>query len=169
MKSISSVKMLEIKENENRQQLHKVEHVQEGECSRECSVDVEDEDDEIRELYVYPNRGSESGSNIRNRSYVTKVGGRTSRRSRKKVTGNYLNETRDAGGVVTLKRKDPYGKLYVARSRFIPGQYGAFLNERVEPNTELAVYSWTSLTAKEVEEAEEKTFIVNATKKCEWA
>ena len=71
MKSSSSVKVVGIEENENRQQLHKVEHGQEGECSQECSVDVEDEEDEISESYVYPNRGSESGSSIKSRSYVT--------------------------------------------------------------------------------------------------
>ena len=158
-----AIKVACIEVNENRQQLRKVENGQEGECGQGGHVEeVEDEDDEEGALKVYPNSGNECGSCIRSRTYVTKVGGRASGRRRKKVAVSFLDETRDAGGVVTLKRKDPYGKLYVARSRYIPGQYGAFLNERVEANTELAVYSWTMLTAKEVED---KTFIFNATEK----
>ena len=124
----------------------------------------EEEEDVLTESYEYSNGGNQD-INKRGSKYVDKIGGRVSERRREKVVGYYSDATGDAGGIVTLKRKDPYGKLYVARSRFIPGQYGAFLNERVEPNTELAVYSWTSLTAKEAEEAEDKTFIFNATEK----
>ena len=69
----------------------------------------------------------------------------------------------DNGGRVELNKKDPYGLLYVAKSRQVSGQYGAFLTKKVGPNEILGIYAFQRLSKEEVEEAEDESYIQYAT------